>query len=166
MQAVIQSKDKKAAEQIYERASKIRFERPKPLPKIIKIIVLDKVAKKIGELQTPDETIVELFTVEGYDKIFAHGAQLALAAGYSNQSGATSDNSDFSKAVNAVARFYGLRRNKGGKVTRFVDVKEVPAVLEEFAFNRTYDKERYDTVATLLDWWLQYEDIINDKYQK
>ena len=148
-------KTKSFVARICNECAKIWEERPKILTKTPKVIVLDKVAKKVGELQTPNGATVELFTVEGNDKIFAHGAQLAVAAGCPNQSGATSDSAGFSKAVNAVAQFYTVRRYNGGKPRRCVDVKDVPDVLNEYAFNQAFDHERYDTAMILLHWWIE-----------
>ena len=68
--------------------AKIWEERPKTLTKTPKVIVLDKVAKKIGELQTPN--------------------------------------------------VYAIRRHNGGKPRRCIDVKDVPDVLQEYAFNHTF----------------------------
>lgn len=140
---------------ICDECAKMREERPKTLPKTPKVIVLDKVAKKIGELQTPNGATVGLFMVEGCNKIFAHGAQLAVAAGCPNQAGATSDSAAFSKAVNAVAQFYAIRRHNGGKPRRFVDVEDVSDILQEYAFNHVFDHERYYTAMILSHWWIE-----------
>ena len=148
-------KAKSFVARLCDECYKIHSERLKPLPKTPKVIVLDKIAKKIDELQTPNGATVELFTVEGCNKIFAHGAQLAVAVGYPNQSGATSDSADFSKAVNAVAQFYAIRRYNSGKPRRFVDVKDVPDILKEYAFNHAFDQKRYDTATALLRWLIE-----------
>ena len=122
------------------------------LPVVVK---LSGAAQKISQLQTPDDNTLEFVTVKGCDKIFVHGAQLAVACGYPNQAGTTADNTDFAKAVNAVAKFYAVRRNESDtKARRFVVVKDVPAVLQEFSFNRTRDQKRCETTVELLRWWL------------
>lgn len=153
---------KQLAERISEKTWEIRKERPKPHPKITTVIAVDNLAKKIGELQTPNGTTLEFFAVEDCDKIFVHGVQLVVATGYRKQAGATSDNTDFSKSVNAVAQFYGIRRNKSGKARRFVDIEDVPVILNEFAFNQTIDKEQYATAMALLHWWLENSNVIDD----
>lgn len=152
---------KQLAEQISEKTWEIRQERPKSHPKITTVIVVDNLAKKIGELQTPNGTTLEFFAVEDCDKIFVHGAQLAVAVAYLKQAGATSDNTDFSKSVNAVAQFYGIHRSKSGKARRFINIEDVPAILDEFAFNQTVDKEHYATATALLHWWIENSNIIN-----
>lgn len=63
---------KRLAEQISEKTWEIRQERPKPNPKITTVIAFDNLAKKIGELQTPNGTTLEFFVVEDCNKIFAH----------------------------------------------------------------------------------------------
>ena len=128
--------------------------RPKPIGKLPVVVKMSGTARKISELQTPDGTLIEFVTVKGCDKIFVHGAQLAVACGYPNQAGTTADNTDFSKAVTAVAKFYAVRRNESDtKARRFVAVEDVPAVLQEFAFNRTRDPQFCEMTVELLRWW-------------
>lgn len=152
---------KQLAERISKKTWEIKQERSKPHPKIITVIAVDKFAHKIGELQTLNGTTLDFFAVEDCDKIFVHGVQLAVAAGYPKQAGATSDNTDFSKSANAVAQFYGIRRSKSGKTRRFVNIEDVPAILNEFAFNQTIDKEQYATATALLHWWIENSNIIS-----
>lgn len=145
--------EKSFASQISGVCSKICAERPVALGKVPKVITLKNFADKIGERVTPGSTLVEFFAVKGIDKIFVHGARLAMAAGYANQAGATADKTDFTKAVDTVAQYYGIRLRDKVKAARFVDVKDVPAVLHEFAFNRTRKQNQYETATKLLHWW-------------
>lgn len=146
--------EKKLAGKISAECQRVREERPATFRNSPDVVKLIGTAKKFSELHAPNGATVELFTVNGSEKIFAHGAQFAVACGYPNQSGTTSDNSDFSKAVNAVAQFYALRREATDtKAKRFIDIEDVPAVLQEFSFNRTVDEEQYETIVELLRWW-------------
>lgn len=139
---------------VSEKCRGIINERPKPIGKLPVVVKMSGTARKISELQTPDGTLIEFVTVKGCDKIFVHGAQLAVACGYPNQAGTTADKTDFSKAVTAVAKFYAVRRNESDtKARRFVAVEDVPAVLQEFAFNRTRDPQFCETTVELLRWW-------------
>ncbi|MBR1805275.1 MAG: hypothetical protein IJ774_02685 [Selenomonadaceae bacterium] len=139
---------------VSEKCWSIINERPKPIGKLPVVVKMSGAARKISELQTPDDKTLEFVTVKGCDKIFVHGAQLAVACGYPNQAGTTADKTDFSKAVTAVAKFYAVRRNENDtKARRFVAVEDVPAVLQEFAFNRTRDPQFCETTVELLRWW-------------
>ena len=139
--------------QISIACSKIREERPVALANQPKVVALKNFADKIGERVTPDGTLVEFFTVKGVDKIFVHGARLAVAAGYENQAGATADKTDFTKAVDTVAQYYGIRRRDSVKASRFVDVDDVPAILNEFVLNRARKQTQYEAATNLLHWW-------------
>lgn len=148
------SQERTLAEKISEKCREIRQERPAPLKNSPTVIKMKKVARKFSGAQTPNGTTIEFFVLEGCEKIFVHAAQLAVACGYPNQSGTTSDNSDFGKAVNAVAQFYAVRRNETDtKARRFVDVKDAPEILHEYFFNRTSLSERCKTTIELLRWW-------------
>lgn len=146
--------EKTAAGKISAKCYDVAEERPAPLKNAPVVVKLSKVAQKISEAQTPNDSTIEFFTVEGCEKIFVHGAQLAVACGYPNQSGTTSDNSDFSKAVTAVAKFYAIRCSEtAAKARRFVDAEDVPEIVQEYFFNRMSRSERYNTAVEFLSWW-------------
>lgn len=148
------SPEKTLAEKIYSKCAEIWRERPKPLKNPPTVIKMSKVAQKFSEAQTPNDSTIEFFTLEGCEKIFVHGAQLAVACGYPSQSGTTSDNTDFGKAVNAVAKFYSIRCSETvAKARRFVDVEDVPDIVHEYFFNRTTFSERCETAVEFLRWW-------------
>ncbi len=146
--------EKTSAEKISEKCRNIRQERPAPLKNAPVVVKLSKIAQKISEVQTPNDSTIEFFTVEGCEKIFVHGAQLAVACGYPNQSGTTSDKTDFGKAVSAVAKFYAIRCSEtAAKARRFVDAEDVPEIVHEYFFNRMSRSERYNTAVVFLSWW-------------
>ena len=122
--------EKTLAEKFHDKCREIISERPATLKKSPTVVKMSKVAQKFFEVQTPAGSTLEFFTVDDCEKIFVHGAQLAVACGYPNQSGTTSDNSDFGKAVNAVAKFYAMRPDETDKkARRFVDIEDVPAIV-------------------------------------
>ena len=90
---------------VSEKCSGIIDERPKPIGKLPVVVKMSGAARKISELQTPDGKTLEFFTVKGCDKIFVHGAQLAVACGYPNQAGTTADNTDFTKPSTPLRNF-------------------------------------------------------------
>lgn len=109
-------------------------------------------ARQYATLSTISGKTIELYKVQGCDKTFAHAGQLSAAAGYEKGNG-TSDNTDFTLSVRAVAQYYTARRVGDTKPKRFLDVDDVPAVLRKHGFDITSSTCRSDKSIALADWW-------------
>ncbi len=108
-------------------------------------------AKKFAELHAPDNTTVEIFALEGDEsKLFAEMFQLATAFGCDRRG---LIHSDFGNAVKATSRFYTLNFGSTDKKISAVPVKDVPAILKDYAFNRTDDAEKFLDAKKFLSWW-------------
>ena len=82
-------------------------------------------AKKFAELHAPDDTIIEIFALECDDpKLFAE-----------------------------MFRFYTLNFGSTDKKISAVAVNDVPAILKNYAFNRTDDAEKFTAAKNFLSWW-------------
>ena len=108
-------------------------------------------AKKFAELHAPDDTIVEIFSSESDEpKLFAEMIHLAEAFGCDTRG---LIHSDFGNAVKATSRFYTLNFGSTDKKISVVPIKDVPAILKDYAFNRTDNAENYEAAKKFLSWW-------------
>ena len=108
-------------------------------------------AKKFAELHAPAGTTVEIFALEEDEpRLFAEMFHLAAAVGCDTRG---LIHSDFGNAVKAAARFYTLAFGTTDKKISAVAVRDVPAILREYAFNRTEDAENYAAAKNFLQWW-------------
>ncbi|MBR1647024.1 MAG: hypothetical protein IJ685_09640, partial [Selenomonadaceae bacterium] len=107
-------------------------------------------AKKFAELHAPGDTIVEIFALEKEPKLFAEMFHVATAFGCDTRG---LIHSDFGNAVKATSRFYTLNFGSTDKKISAVPVKDVPAILRDYAFNRTDDAEKFLNAKNFLSWW-------------
>lgn len=107
--------------------------------------------KKFAELHTPNDTTVEIFALEGNKtKLFAEMFHLAEAFGCDTRG---LIHSDFGNAVKATSRFYTLNFGSTDKKISAVPVKDVPAILRDYAFNRTDNAEKFCAAKKFSSWW-------------
>ena len=108
-------------------------------------------AKKFAELHAPDDTAIEIFSLEGDEsQLFAEMFHLATAFGCDRRG---LIHSDFGNAVKATARFYTLNFGSTDKKISAVAVDDVRAILRDYAFNRTDNTENYAAAKKFLSWW-------------
>lgn len=111
-------------------------------------IPINKPAKKVHVIQTPDGTCIDVVSVS--DRIFVNANQLGMACGYKN--GACSGGTAFSRAVATSARFYKIWRPDKNKSTSFLAVDDVAKVLYQYRFTETR-RERCKIGEELLKFW-------------
>ena len=139
------------AEKFYLLLDDIKRERQRALYLPPYIFKPKTSAKKFAELHTPDDTIIEIFALEDDEsKLFAERVHLADAFGCDTRG---LIHSDFGNAVKATSRFYTLNFGSTDKKISAVPVKDVPAILRDYAFNRTDDAEKFLAAKKFLSWW-------------
>ena len=107
-------------------------------------------AKKFAELHAPADTTIEIFALEDEPKLFAEMVHLAEAFGCETRG---LIHSDFGNAVKATSRFYTLTFGTTDKKISAVAVRDVPAILKNYAFNRTDDEKNFNAAKKFLSWW-------------
>ena len=111
-------------------------------------------AKKFAKLHATNDTTVEIFALGDETNLFAEMFHLAAAVGCDTRG---LIHSDFGNAVKAAARFYTLNFGSTDKKISAVAVRDVRAIVYEFAFNRTEDAENFNAAKKFLSWWRQVE---------
>ena len=123
----------------------------------LKVIPIDDVAKSFTKRESPNGTELDFYFCNGSDKIFLHAAQVAVACGASSQSGATSDNTDLSKAVAIISRYYSIANETKGKSARFIDFDDAARILHEYYFFVNHYIDRNDIIADCQKWFLELD---------
>ena len=112
-------------------------------------------AKKFTVLRTPEGKTIEIFALTGDElHLFAEMFQLAEAVGCDTRG---LIHSDFGNAVKAAARFYTLTFGSTDKKISAVAARDVPAIVREFAFNRSDDADSFNAAKKFLSWWRNVE---------
>ena len=110
-------------------------------------------AEKVFELHAPNGTTVDIFALAGDETcLFAEMFQLAVAVGCDTRG---LIHSDFGNAIKFAARFYTLTFGTTDKKISAVAVRDVRAIVYEYAFNRTEDAETFNAAKKFLSWWKQ-----------
>ncbi|MBR2518323.1 MAG: hypothetical protein IKE46_00835 [Selenomonadaceae bacterium] len=139
------------AEKFYALLDTVKRERQRASYQTPYIFKPKTSAKKFAELHAPDDTTVEIFALEGDEsKLFAEMFHLAEAFGCDTRG---LIHSDFGNAVKATSRFYTLNFGSTDKKISAVPVKDVPAILRDYAFNRTDYAEKFCAAKKFSSWW-------------
>lgn len=141
--------------QFYALLDEIKHERQKNSYKKPDVIEIKTPAKKIAELKAPNNTLLEIFEVEGNNpRFFVEISNLRLASGDKSLCYFHWGICDAVKAVSHFYYLFGVSKSKihDGK-TLAVPLKDVLVIANEYAFNRADNISEYDEAKKFLEWW-------------
>lgn len=141
--------------QFYVLLDEIKHERQKTSYKIPDVIEIKTPAKKIAELNAPNNTLLEIFEVEGNNpRFFVETSNLRLASGDKSLCYFHHGICDTVKAVSHFYYLFGVSKSTAydGK-TLSVPLKDILVIVNEYSFNRVDEISEYDEAKTFLEWW-------------
>ena len=147
--------------QFYVLLDEIKHERQKTSYKIPDVIEIKTPAKKIAELNAPNNTLLEIFEVEENNpRFFVETSNLRLASGDKSR---CYFHHGICDAVKAVSHFYyllGVSKSKihDGK-TLAVPLKDVLVIVNEYTFNRVDEISEYDEAKKFLEWFEEVAEL-------
>lgn len=134
----------------YPLLDEIKHKRQKTSNQKLDVIELETPAKKIAELRTPNDTLLEIFEVADNElKFFVNLLPLAMAIGHGRR-GCYSPWTALGEAVRVFTESYSDKN-----FHKYVPVKDVSAIVKEYAFNREDDIYKCNTAKKFFDWWSQ-----------
>lgn len=137
--------------QFYALLDEIKHERKKTSYKIPDVIEIKTPAKKIAELKAPNNTLLEIFEVEGNTpRFFVETRNLRSASGDESR---CKFHWGICDAVKAVSHFYYLFGISKYDETLAVAVQDVFLIVNEYAFNRADYISKHDEAKKFLEWW-------------
>ena len=131
----------------YPLLDEIKHERQKTSYKKPNVVEIKTPAKKIAELKTINNILLEIFEVEENNPRFFVGKV--------NLSSSLDDKYLFYFGIFA-SHFYhifGVSKSKYYNKTLAVAVKDVSSIVNEYAFNRVDEISKYDKAKKFLSWW-------------
>ena len=138
----------------YPLLDEIRHERQKTSYKIPEVIDIKNSAKKVSELKTPNNTLLEIFEIEGNNPRFFVGiGTLRSASGDESLCKFHWGICDSIKTVSSFFYIYGVSKSKYDDETLSVPLKDVSLIVNEYAFNRVDEISKYKVAKEFLLWW-------------
>lgn len=138
----------------YPLLDEIRHERQKTSYKVPEVIGIKNSAKKVDELKTPNNTLLEIFEIEGNNpRFFVETRNLRSASGDESRCYFHWGTCDSIKAVSKFFYIYGVSKSKFDNKTLSVPLKDVSIIVNEYAFNRVEEISKYEMAKEFLSWW-------------
>jgi len=140
--------------QFYSLLDEIKHERQKTSYRKPEVIEIKTPAKKIAELKTTNNTLLEIFEVEGNNpRFFIETWKLRSASGDESNSYFHYGICDSVKAVSSFYYIFGVSKSKHHDKTLAVAVKDVSLIVNEYAFNRIDEFSKCEITQEFLSWW-------------
>lgn len=139
--------------ELFAILDEIKHDRKKSSYKMPDVIEIKTPAKKIAELSTPNNTLLEIFEVEDNAPRFFVEVWKNLRSACGDKSYAKFHNG-ICDSVKVVAQFYNIYGiAKYNCEILVVAVKDVDLIINEYAFNRVDEISNYTVAKNFLEWW-------------
>ena len=131
----------------YALLDEIKHKRQKKSNQMPNVIEIKNPTKKIAELCSPNNSLIEIFESTGNEPLFfIDNIDLyrAIGCGLSNMM--------LHDSIIATSNYYSAIID-GSNHERLVPIKDISVIVNEYSFNRVDEISEYDEAKKFLEWW-------------